>query len=568
MADLVIILAAALIGGLLTHHLRQPILLGYLLGGIVIGPFALGWVQDLAAVETLATVGVVLLLFALGMEFSLGELRRLGRIGVGGGVAQILATALLGLAIGRFLLHWSWTEAIFFGLLISLSSTMIVLKSLAERGEIDSVQGRIMIGILLVQDLSVAPMMVILPSLGQEEGVGVALGMAALKAGVFLGVIVIIGLWVLPRLLRRTAELRSRELFLLAVITLGLGAAAGTQVFGLSLAFGAFVAGLVVGQSQFAHQALADVIPLRDTFAALFFVSLGMLTDPAFIAQNLSVVLLVAGAIVLGKFLILFLLARLFGYSLKTGLFVGVGLIQIGEFSFVLARAGLNSGVISEYLYSLTLASALITILLTPIAMSLASALYTRLERIEGLAPLLTASGQSILKEEDIDLSNHVVICGHGRVGRNLSLVLEEHHVPYVVIDLNPQVISELRERGVPAIYGDASNPVVLSRSLIPKARVLVLSYPDPLALIGAATNALKINPDLDIVARVHRDSEAELLERLNITELVRPEFEAGLEIIRHTMRCYGMGFTQIQHIVHGLREELMADFEHRDPEP
>ncbi len=567
MADLVIVLVAALIGGMLTHHLRQPILLGYLLGGIAIGPFALGWIQDVEAVRTLATIGVVLLMFALGMEFSLGDLKRVGRMGVGGGLAQILATALLGFVLGRFLLQWSWTEALFFGFLISLSSTMIVLKSLAERGELDTVHGRIMVGVLLVQDLSVVPMMVILPTLGQGEGFGEGLGRATLMAVLFLGAIVVIGRWGLPRLLRRTAELRSRELFLLAIITLGLGAAVGTQVFGLSLAFGAFVAGLMVGQSQFAHQAMADIIPLRDTFAALFFVSLGMLTDPGFIFDNWPVVLFITGSIVLGKFVILFGLSRLMGYSLKTGLFVGVGLIQIGEFSFVLAQAGRDTGVISEYLYSLTLACALITILITPPAMSLATALYGRLERIGRLSHLLTATGQSILREQEIDLHNHVVICGHGRVGKYLSRVLEEHHIPYVVIDLNPQVISDLRERGVPVIYGDASNRLVLSRALITQARVLVLSFPDPLAIIGAATNAVKMRPGLDIVARVHRESEAEILGKLNISELVSPEFEAGLEVISHTMRRYGLSFSEIQNIVHTLREDEMGDFEHRERE-
>ena len=362
MVQLALILAAALIGGVLAHHLRQPILLGYLIGGMLIGPFSLGLVEDVGMVRMAAELGVVLLMFALGLEFPLAELRAMGRLGVVGGTVQMLATALLGAGVAR-LLGASPMEAALLGFLMAMSSTAIVLKTLMERGELDSTHGKIMIALLLFQDLSVVPLMLFLPAVGGPFLP--SLGLTVLKASLFLGAILLLGLWGLPRLLARTSRAGSRELFILTLITLSIGAAAGTQLLGLSAAFGAFVGGLLIGRSPFAHQALGDIIPLRDTFAALFFVSLGMLTDPRFILNNWPAVLGISLFIVVSKAIICGGVASSFGYGLRTTLLVGAGMVQIGEFSFVLARAGVQAGILSDYFFNLTLASAFLTILLT-----------------------------------------------------------------------------------------------------------------------------------------------------------------------------------------------------------
>jgi len=555
-ADLVIILIAALVGGMIARRLKLPVILGYLVGGIAVGPYGLRLVSDVGQIETLATIGVVLLLFTLGIEFSLKTLRQMGKVAILGGMAQLLATVALGLVVG-LLLRWPLHEAIFFGFLIALSSTMIVLKILMERGELDTAHGRVMIGILLVQDLAIVPMMVILPALGQPEaGLLSALGIAALKAVLFLGAMVVLGFWVLPWIMRRVAGVRSRELFLLTVFGLGIGVAFVTYYFGLSVALGAFVAGLLISESEYAHQALADVVPLRDIFATLFFASLGMLIDPRFLVDNIGVVSAVVLAIIGGKFIICSLVPRLFGYSAKTMLFTGAGLFQIGEFSFVLAAAALGMGVISKDLYDLTLTSAVITILLTPFALSLASALYYRLGQREGIARLLASRTDPVVRSSGLQLSGHVVICGHGRVGRSLVGVLERRGFSYLVIDSDPRVIDTLRAREVPCIYGDASNPEILSRTGLARARVLVITFPDPIAAELTVRNALRINPKLDVVARVHLDSEAETLRTLGVAELVRPEFEAGLEIVRHTLHRFGLSSPEIQYIVNTLREE------------
>ena len=554
--NMAIVLAAALIGGMVARRLKLPVILGYLAGGIAIGPYGLGLVRDLEQIETLATIGVVLLLFTLGIEFSLSAVRKMGKVAILGGIAQILATAALGLMAGWFF-HWPLVEAVFFGFLIALSSTMIVIKTLMERGELGSPHGRVMIGILLVQDLSVVPLMVIVPSLDQS-GIALlsALGWAALKAVLFLGAMLVLGFWGLPWLLKRLAGARSRELFLLAVVCLGLGAAFGTYHFGLSVVFGAFVAGLLISESEYAHQALADIVPLRDIFATLFFVSLGMLADPDFVMANPALVGWVVVIIIVGKFLICSFIPWLFGYSAKTMLFVGSGLFQIGEFSFILAALALDKGVISDDLYSLTLTSAVITILLTPFGLSLASALYHRLSQGERFSRLFAPRLDPGSVGEEEKLSGHVVICGCGRVGQNLGRILERRNFSRLVIDIDPRVIESLRARGVPAIYGDASNPHILAQAHLERARVMVVTFADPIATELAVRNALMINPRLDVVARVHGDEQAEVLRGMGVAELVRPEFEAGLEVIRHTLHRFGLTTHEIQYIVNTLRDE------------
>jgi len=558
LTSMAIVLGIALVAGMFVRRLGLPVILGYLMGGVVIGPYGLALVKDEQNVETLATIGVVLLMFALGIEFSLKALRRVGRVAIIGGIAQILATIALGVLVG-WLLGWEIREAILFGLFISLSSTIIVLRTLMERGDLGSTHGRVMIGILLVQDLSVVPMMVIIPSI-EESGTALlgALAWAALKAMAFLGGIIVLGLWVLPWLMRKVAEVRSRELFLLTIVCLGLGAAFAANEMGLSIALGAFVAGLLVSESDYAHQALADIRPLRDVFAVLFFVSLGMLIDPGFVADNPAQVSAVVAAIVLGKFLITALVARAFGYSDKTVLFVGSGLFQIGEFSFVLAALALDIGILSNHLYSLTLTAAVITILLTPFAMNLASAFYHRLAASERGAHFLAARADPGPPDDYRSLANHVVICGYGQVSANLGRILERRKFSYVVIDIDPRVIDSARERGIPSIYGDASNPEVLAQAELGKCRVLVVTFPDPIATKLTVEHARRINPRLDVVARIHTDEEFESLKHLGVAELVRPELEAGLEIIRHTLHRFGLSSQEILYVVNTLRDDAV----------
>ncbi len=548
--DIGIILAAALAGGIVARRLGSSVILGYLIGGITIGPFGLRAVRDTETVEILAEVGVILLMFTLGLQFSLRELRRMGKIATLGGALQVTATAALGTAVG-WLLGWGGQQALFLGFIIAMSSTMILLKTLMERGELDSVHGRVMLGILIFQDLSVVPLMAILPSLGQPDLLSV-LGWASLKAATLLAVTFVLGIRLVPWALARVAGLGSRELFMLTVVALSLGIAFATRSAGLGMALGAFLAGLLISESDFAHQALADVIPLRDTFAILFFVSIGMLVDPAFVWQHLPTLAALVLAIVAGKFIVCAGVTRLFGYSFKTALFVGAGMVQIGEFSLVLARVGLDRGAISEELYSLTLASAIATIMLTPAAMTAASKAYYHISQWR---PSLMARGVETALM-DGQPSNHVVICGYGRVGRLLAQVLESRRLPYLAVDLDPRGLAELRDRRIPYIYGDSSNMEVLARAGLSRAKVLVIAFDDPIAASLTLRNARRLAPRLDVVARVHRDDDAEEIRRLGASEVVRPEFEASLEILRHTLHRYGLTAGEIQYLISSLRQQ------------
>jgi CPA2 family monovalent cation:H+ antiporter-2 len=347
-------------------------------------------------------------------------------------------------------------------------------------------------------------------------------------------------------------------LFLLTVVTLSLGAAFGAQFLGLSAAVGAFIAGLLIGQSVFARQAVADIVPLRDIFGALFFVSLGMLVDLNFAADNPAIIALVVVAIIAAKFIICAMIPRVFGYSPKTTLFTGMGLIQIGEFSFVLAAVGLEVGIISQNIYSITLAAAIITMGLTPFALNFASTLYRWLSQGEKSGWLIASHlDPGWLSKQQ--LAGHAVICGHGRVGNTLTKVLEQRNLPYLVIDIDPQVISRLRSQRIPCIYGDASNSEILAHTELNEANLLICTFPSFMDVELTVRNALKINPKLDIVARVHRDIDAELIKGIGVSELVRPEFEASLEITRHTLHRFGLTAVEIQHILNGLRKERLT---------
>jgi CPA2 family monovalent cation:H+ antiporter-2 len=513
-------------------------------------------VGDLALIEAVATMGVALLMFTLGLEISVAQLRQVGKVGLWGGIAQILVTFALGLLVGSTLFQWSLSQAALFGLVISLSSTMVCLKILMERGELDSVHGRIMLAFLILQDISVVLMVIVIPLLsGTVDNLPLALAIAIGKSVLFVGIAIVLGLWVLPWLMGRVGGVRSRELFLLTVLVLSLGAALGTYIFGLSVVFGAFVIGLVLRETRFAHQALAEITPLRDIFATLFFVSLGMLLSPRFVLENWGLIAITVAIIIFIKFLVVSGIVRFFGYSGGISLLVGAGLFQIGEFSFILAQAGVNTGIISDQIYSLILTSAIITMILTPLSMSLASWLYPKLARAPGRVlvtegtPALSASGSP-------EAANPVVIAGYGRVGQNIAQGLRNAVIPYTVVEIDPEVIFELRCGGTACIYGDASNAHVLSSVDLTKARVLVVTFPDPLAVVSTVESALKLNPKLKIVARVHRAREAELLKSLGVTELISPEYEASLEFLERVLSVYGRRKTDITRTLARVRQD------------
>jgi monovalent cation:H+ antiporter-2, CPA2 family len=558
--DLLIVLATAIIGGMIARLLRLPVILGYLVGGLVIGPFGFGLVHDSETIDTLANIGVVLLLFAIGLEFSLKELLKLGKISVIGGLMQMVLTAAICFGLG-ILLDISVTGSIFFGFIVSLSSTMIVLKLLLDRGEIDTIHGRILLGILLIQDICVVPLIVAEQAVGDGTGtLWISILIAMGKAIGFIIVMLGLGYWGMPWFLKKVADMRSREVFLLTVIVICLAAAFGTYYFGLSAAFGAFAAGLLIAQSPYSRQAFADILPLRDTFAALFFVSLGLLADRAFILEKIVLIIIIVIGVMFIKFLVGCAIPRIFGYSHKTVLLVGTGLVNVGEFAFILASLGMSRGIFTAEIYNLIIAVAILTMFLTPFAMSFTSYAYKRLSQTKFFASQLTSHIDPGGRIHDQMLSRHAVICGYGTVGRRVAEALQKQKFSYLVIELDPNAISLLNSKSIPCIYGDASNPEILSHADLDKARVLICTTPDYLATELTARNALKINPKLDIVARVHRDDDAENLKKAGVTELVLPFFEGSLEIVRHTLHRFGMNSRDIQYILNNMRTEQTGE--------
>ncbi|MBD1871181.1 cation:proton antiporter [Cyanobacteria bacterium FACHB-471] len=561
--DLVIVLAAAAGGGLLASLLKQPVLLGYLVGGVVVGPAGLGLVKELIQVETLAQFGAAFLLFALGVEFSLTELKKVQGISLGGGGLQILSTilitALLSVAIG-----WvtSPVQGVFLGAILSLSSTAVVLKCLMERNETETPHGRVMLGILIVQDLALGLMLAVLPALDRPyDEIGLAVGLALLKIALLAGAAVVAGIWLIPPLLRFLARTESRELFLLGVVALCLGIALLTESLGLSIEMGAFIAGLMISEVEYADQTLTYVEPIRDIFATLFFAAIGMLIDPVFLWNNLELILGLVALVLLGKFLIITPLVKAFRYPLKTALIVGLGLAQIGEFSFVLASKGQMLGLVSRRVYLLILGTTAVTLVVTPFVLRFVPQLFVWAEMVPWLKRYMESSDRAFEVAEELPLQNHVVVCGYGRVGRNIVRLLQDHDYPVTVVDQSEQAIQQLREAGIPYVYGNAASLHVLETAGVNQASGMAIALPDPMSTRLCLKRSLELAPELDVVVRAYQDKDIELLYQLGAREVVQPEFEASLELSTHLLVTMGLPLPFIQREVEQIRDSHYLDF-------
>ncbi|MFO7631188.1 MAG: cation:proton antiporter [Caldilinea sp.] len=552
-ADLAIIIVAAQIGGLAAQLLRQPLIVGYIVAGIMVGPFTGGvTIGSPSDIALLAEIGVALLLFTLGIEFSLKELKPVRRMAIFGTPIQMALSIALGFGIGQ-MLGLDWVASLWFGAVISTSNTMIVLKTLAGRGLMGTLSSRVMLGIFVVQDLCVMAIMLVLPYIGGDNFDIIALLFAVVRAGLFLGTMLLIGTRVIPWLMRYIARWESRELFLITVTALGLGVGYAAFLAGLSFAFGAFLAGLVISESDYNYQALSEVIPLRDIFAMIFFVSVGMLLDPAFLLANMSTVLTVVAIVVIGKAVIFGVLTRTFGYRNVIPLASALALFQFGEFSFVLARVGLQDGIFSADTYSLILSAALVTILITPPAFNLTQPLYNlqrRLFRSEPMAAFDIASET---------LANHVVVAGAGQVGQFVARMLHDMQVPVVAIDQNQARVDECKQQGIPVIYGDAAHPVVLNAAAIERAHLAIITTPTIKITQTVVQRIRAIRPDLHIVARAEGIEPLAALHESGVYEVVQPEFEAGLEIARQALLHLDLPASEVHRFTDDVRRNLYA---------
>jgi CPA2 family monovalent cation:H+ antiporter-2 len=553
MTELIVIFAAAAIGGLLASLLKQPIILGYLLAGIIVGPFELGLIKNYEEVEIIAELGVTFLLFTIGVEFSLAELNKVKKISLGGGGLQLLLTISL-TALVAVIAGWVTTvpQGIFLGELISLSSTAVVIKALTEQDETATSHGQVMLGILIVQDLALGLMLAILPALNSPiEELGFAIGIALLKLALFALGAFVVGKWLIPPFLQLLAKTESRELFLLGVVTLCLGIALLTGKIGLSTEMGAFVAGLMISEVEYSDQTLDYVEPIRDICAAAFFAAIGVLIDPVFLWNNLTLILGLVTLVLVGKSLIVTPLVVLFRYPLKTAIIAGLGLAQIGEFSFVLAGQGSKFGLISENVYSLILGTTAVTLIVTPFVLRSLPAILARAESL----PWFAQADGVLEAAEDLPFQDHIIICGYGRVGSNIVKLLRDRDYPVLVIDQSEQNVQKLREAKIPYIYGNAASLLVLEKAGVSQAKGMAIALPDPMSIRLCLKRALILNPELDLVVRANAEKDIEPLYQMGAREVVQPEFEASLELSTHLFAGLGFPLVAIQQNIQQIRD-------------
>ncbi len=559
-------LTAAFIGGLIARHVRLPAIVGYIVAGVVIGPFTPGFIADTSIALELAELGVILLMFGVGIQFSFRELLAVRSIAIPGAILQTIVSGLFGVWLGSAL-GWSLGGGLVLGLALSIASTVVLLRALTDRNELETPQGRIAVGWLIVEDLLAVLILVLLPTIapllgGTGEAAGdplVPILLAVGKAVVFAVVMVVAGARLVPWLLLVVAREGSRELFTLAVLAIALGIAfIASTVFGVSFALGAFLAGLVVGESDMSHQAAADALPLRDAFAVLFFVSVGMLLDPAFVLANplpiLAVVLLIVGM----KFVTKFVVVVVAGYPTRIALTVAAGLAQIGEFSFIVGTVGRSLGLLPEDGFQLIVAGALLSITLNPLVLRSIEPLEARLRAmpvVEGLLRRRAGTLGTIDAATQEGLRLHAIVCGYGRVGRMIGPALERRGFRYVVITQQRNEVDRLRARGIPAIFGDAANPEVLEMAQIGQARLVIVATSDPNESRLIVQRAQALQPGLDFVVRTHSDTEAAQLRGLGgKVQVVHGERELAVQMARYSLRRFGVSATEAEAIAQGLR--------------
>lgn len=551
--DLALVLIAAVAGGAAAQWLRLPLIVGYFLAGVVVSPATPGpTVTSVHNLELLAEIGVALLLFAVGLEFPPERLAPVRRVALIGTPVQIVLTILLGYGLGR-LLGWPAREALWFGAMLSFSSTAAVLKVFMTKGVLETLAARVTIGLLLVQDLAVIVLMPLLPAVtGLEGGLG-SLAAAILRAAALIAGVVLLGQRVFPRIIHRIALWNARELFLLGVVAAGLGVGYAAHLAGLSMAIGAFAAGVVLSGSAYSHQALAEVRPLRDVFAMVFFVSLGMLIDPAVVGNQAGILAALLLAVLVGKGLIFAGVTRAFGYGNIVPFVTGLGLWQLGEFSFVLAREGLAAGAISPPVYNITLALAVASIALTPATESLAAPIYHFWRQRVGAEPLANRN----LPEKGV--SDHVIIGGFGRTGHFLANVLRRLGQSFVVVELDAQRADQAAREGLAVVYGDVASPPVLKAAGVARARMVVLTLPDPATTLLAARAVRSLNPEARIIARAAGEEQLRDLARLGVYQAIQPQLEAELEIAREVLSSAGLADRDIHRFLDRVRRERYA---------
>lgn len=550
-------LVAAFIGGLIARRIGLPTIVGYIVAGIAIGPFTPGFVGDTETITQLAELGVIFLMFGVGLHFSLRDLWAVRDTAIPGAIAQMLIATGLGFALTQM---WGWPApaGLVLGLAISVASTVVLLRGLMDNGLLNTSHGKVAVGWLVLEDLATVLILVLLPALfsSNDSNPLLTAGSALLRAAAFVGLMLFAGARFVPWLLMRIVNTRSRELFILAVVALALGTAVGSaEFFGVSLALGAFLAGVVIGESSVSHQVGAEVAPFRETFAVLFFVSVGMLVNISYLVANAGQVVALTALIVVGKYVITVLLGVFFPRPAHTMLVVAVGLSQIGEFSFIVGQAGVSLGVLSQDQYSLILASALLSILVNPLMFRFIPVAESALQRLPTLWRLLDRHGPTPQLPAE-KLADHVVIVGYGRVGQHIVHVLKRLGIPILVVEMDGGQAAAFEQQGVPTLFGDAANSEVLSHAGLERAQALVVTVPDQAAAEIIVASARDLAPKLPIIARASIESGVERLTKLGARDVIYPELEGGLEVLRGTLLTLGYPMLDVQQFTDAVRRD------------
>jgi len=552
--QLIIVLAATISIVFVFQKLRLPTIVGFLLAGVIIGPNGLQLITSLSQVETLAEIGVVLLLFSIGLEFSFETIVSVQRRVIWAGLLQVGLTILLVLALTRFF-GLSIEIGIFYGFLLSLSSTAIVLRIYNDRREINSIQGRLASGVLLFQDLCIVPMMLLLPVLGQTgKGSLVSIVWAVAKALFALVLIVWAARRFLPRLLHQVALLRNREIFILFVVLICLGTAWLASESGLSLALGALIAGLVISESELSHQIIADVLPLRDCFSGIFFISIGMLLNLDLLTRDFLTPLMNLLLIVGIKSLLIFAVFWWLYGSIRLAVLLGLSLAQVGEFSFILAKAGINYKLLTPANEQLFLAGSILSMIATPFLIQSVHGLAVGLEAMLGGSQESTSAGETAASENVAQ--GHVVVVGYGLNGQNLARVLKEVGIPYRVLEMDPDLVRCAKAAGEPIFFGDGTRPEILQQAGIRQARVVVIAISDPAATARVVSQARRSRPDLYIIVRTRYVAEIDHLYRLGANQVIPEEFETSVEIFARVLEEYHVPRNVISLQVDLIRKE------------
>jgi len=569
--NIAIALVVAFFGGLIARRIGLPTIIGYMLAGIAIGPFTPGFVGDTETISQLAELGVLFLMFGVGLHFSLNDFWKVRAVAIPGALGRMVLTTLLGFGLSQL---WGWTpgSGIVLGLAISIASTVVLLRGLIDNGLLNTPHGQAAVGWVIVEDLATVLILVLMPTLANtSDGFNwQQLGLTLLKAIGFIIIVLFVGIRFIPWVLLRIAHTRSRELFILAILAIALGTAlSAAEIFGVSLALGAFVAGVVVSESPLSHQVGADVLPFREAFAVLFFVSIGMLVNPGYLLNNVGVILALTGLIVIGKPLVTLLLGFLFPWPARTTLVLAAGLSQIGEFSFILGQEGVELGLLDQNQYSLILAGALLSITINPVMFRLISPVENWLQRLPTVWKLFDRHALSMTTWLDEEISGHVVIVGYGRVGRHIANLLSLLEIPNLVVDSDAERVQELDGRGIPALFGDASNSEVLKHVGLAHARALIVAGPDEATSALVVAAARDLAPDLPIIARAISEEGITQLANLGAQHVIHPELEGGLEIVRHTLLQLGLSPQEIHRYMDAVREDhydldINSEEEHR----